>query len=113
MGARPPSNIWPPLGNRGGGPEAGLRSTGNSFPQLLKNNGYATAIIGKWHLGYAPEVGPNAHGFDYFFGFLSGFIAYYTHTGGDGKPDLFENTAPVHEDGYMTDLMRTKVWARS
>lgn len=96
-----------PLGNRGNGtgPEPGLRPTGNSFPQLLKNNGYATAIIGKWHLGYAPEVGPNAHGFDYFFGFLSGFIDYYTHTGGDGKPDLFENTTPVQEDGYMTDLI--------
>jgi arylsulfatase A-like enzyme len=75
------------------------------LPQLLKNNGYATGLIGKWHLGYKPEFGPNAHGFDYFFGFLSGFIDFYTHTRGDGLSDLFENTTPIHQDGYMTDLI--------
>ena len=76
---------------------------------MLKNNGYRTALIGKWHLGYKPEFGPNAHGFDYFFGFLSGFIDFYTHTrGGDGQSDLFENTTPVQEQGYMTDLITTR-----
>ena len=94
------------LGNAGAALEQGLTPTGRSLPQLLKNNGYATGLIGKWHLGYKPEFGPNAHGFDYFFGFLSGFIDFYTHTrGGDGVPDLFENTAPVQEQGYMTDLI--------
>src|SRR5687767_7313117 len=46
----------------------GLPVTGRSLPQLLKNNGYATGLVGKWHLGYRPEFQPNAHGFDYFFG---------------------------------------------
>jgi arylsulfatase A-like enzyme len=50
-------------------------------------------------------VQPNAHGFDYFFGFKSGYIDYYQHTDGDGESDLFENQAPVHADGYMTDLI--------
>ena len=73
---------------------------------MLKNNGYATGLIGKWHLGYKPEFSPNAHGFDYFFGFKSGFIDYYQHTGGDGQPDLFENDdAGRSVDGYMTDLI--------
>ncbi len=85
--------------------ERGLPATGRSLPQLLKNNGYATGLIGKWHLGYKPEYQPNAHGFDYFFGFLSGFIDYYEHTGGDGKHDLYENGTPVHVTGYMTDLV--------
>ena len=93
------------LASAGPALEMGLRPTGRSLPQLLKNHGYATGLIGKWHLGYKPEVGPNAHGFDYFFGFLSGFIDYYTHTRGDGHADLFENTTPVAEDGYMTDLI--------
>ena len=48
---------------------------------------------------------PNAHGFDYFFGFLSGLVDYYQHTDQNGKPDLFENGTPVQVDGYMTDLI--------
>ncbi len=88
--------------------EQGLAATGRSLPRLLKNNGYATGLVGKWHLGYRPEFGPNAHGFDEFFGFLSGFIDFYTHTRGDGSPDLFENTTPVQQDGYMTDLITAR-----
>ena len=42
-----------------------------------------TGLIGKWHLGYKPEFSPNAHGFDYFFGFKSGLIDYYQHTDSD------------------------------
>ena len=75
------------------------------MPQLLKNNRYATGLIGKWHLGWKPEFGPNEHGFDYFFGFKSGAIDFYTHESADGSHDLFENTTPVHPDGYMTDLI--------
>ncbi len=85
--------------------ELGLPATGRSLPQLLKNNGYATGLLGKWHLGYRPEFSPNAHGFDYFFGFKSGYIDYYAHTDGAGRPDLFENAAPVEVIGYMTDLI--------
>ncbi|MDA0709587.1 MAG: sulfatase-like hydrolase/transferase, partial [bacterium] len=85
--------------------EKGLPPTGRSLPQLLKNSGYATALIGKWHLGYKPEYSPNAHGFDYFFGFKSGYIDYYMHTARNGQPDLFENAAPVEVSGYMTDLI--------
>jgi arylsulfatase A len=86
-------------------PNAGLPATGYSLPQLLKNNGYATGLVGKWHLGYKPEFSPNAHGFGYFFGFKSGYIDYYQHTDGAGESDLFENEAPVRVDGYMTDLI--------
>jgi arylsulfatase A-like enzyme len=57
-----------------------LPATGRTLPQLLKNNGYRTGLVGKWHLGYKPEFSPNAHGFDYFFGFKSGLIDYYQHT---------------------------------
>lgn len=94
------------MGSVGPALEQGLAVTGRSLPQLVKNNGYATALIGKWHLGYKPEFGPNAHGFGSFFGFLSGYIDFYTHTrGGDGAHDLFEDTTPVHPEGYMTDLI--------
>lgn len=91
-----------PLGT---GVSTGLPADGRSLPQLLKNNGYATGLVGKWHLGEKPEFGPNAHGFDYFFGFKSGYIDYYQHTGADGQRDLFENESPVDATGYMTDLI--------
>lgn len=97
-----------PLGVRGKEDwERGLSPTGWSLPQLLKNNGYATALIGKWHLGWKSEFSPSAHGFDYFFGFKSGYVDYYQHTSGDAplKVDLFENDRPVEVPGYMTDLI--------
>jgi arylsulfatase A-like enzyme len=98
-----------PLGARGAiDAERGLPSSGRSLPQLLKNNGYATALVGKWHLGWKSEFSPGAHGFDYFFGFKSGFIDYYQHTPGADSPlkaDLFENDRPVEVAGYMTDLI--------
>jgi len=83
----------------------GLPATGRSLPQLLKDNGYATALVGKWHLGYKAEFSPGAHGFGYFFGFKSGFTDYYQHTSGEGQPDLFENDRAVEVPGYMTDLI--------
>src|SRR5687768_2255522 len=94
------------LGNAGGPDgERGLPAGGHSLPQLLKTSGYATALVGKWHLGYKPEFSPNAHGFDYFFGLKSGYIDYYQHTDGAGMPDLFENATPVQVAGYSTDLI--------
>jgi arylsulfatase A-like enzyme len=98
-----------PLGARGAeDAERGLSPTGRSLPQLLKNNGYATALIGKWHLGWKSEFSPIAHGFDSFFGFKSGYIDYYQHTAGGNAPlkaDLFENDRSVEAPGYMTDLI--------
>jgi arylsulfatase A len=85
--------------------ERGLVATGRSLPQLLKNNGYATALIGKWHLGYKAQFSPNAHGFELFFGIKSGYVDYYQHTDGAGRPDLFENESPTTANGYMTDLI--------
>jgi arylsulfatase A-like enzyme len=85
----------------------GLPVTGHSLPRLLANAGYATALVGKWHLGWKPEYSPISHGFEYFFGFKSGFIDFYTHTSPDspGHDDLFENDSAVRVDGYMTDLI--------
>ena len=88
----------------------GLPATGQSLPQLLKNAGYATALIGKWHLGWRPEYSPIRHGFDYFFGFKSGFIDFYTHTTPDSPEhsDLYENESQVEVPGYMTDLITAR-----
>ena len=83
----------------------GLNADGRTLPQLLKNAGYSTGMVGKWHLGYEDDQIPNAHGFDYFFGFLYGLTDYYQHTDTDGVPDLWENDEPVEDEGYMTDMI--------
>jgi arylsulfatase A-like enzyme len=87
------------------GADRGLPVSAGSLPQLMRTAGYATALVGKWHLGLLPEFSPGAHGFDYFFGLKAGFHDYYRHTDGDGNPDLFENDAAVEVAGYTTDLI--------
>jgi len=83
----------------------GLEANGRTLPQLLKNSGYTTGLVGKWHLGYEPDESPNAHGFDYFYGFKSGYVDYYQHTNGQGADDLWENEQRIDADGYLTDLI--------
>jgi arylsulfatase A len=88
----------------GGEGTRGLMVTGRSLPRLLKNHGYATGLVGKWHLGGTPEVSANAHGFDYFFGFLAGYVDFYTH-GRGATHDLWLNGEKVEREGYLTDLI--------
>ena len=83
--------------------DRGLPVSGNSLPALLKRSGYVTGLIGKWHLGFKPEFGPNAQGFDEFFGFLAGAADYYAHVEPGGAADLYENTRPVQDTAYLTD----------
>jgi arylsulfatase A-like enzyme len=74
----------------------------------LKKAGYETALIGKWHLGFTNELGPNRNGFDYFFGIRSGYADYVTHKGDGNTPDLFENENAVVVDGYLTDVFKAR-----
>jgi arylsulfatase A-like enzyme len=85
--------------------DVGLEPGQPTIASLLKQSGYDTALFGKWHLGFRPEWGPNAHGFDEFFGILAGAGDYFLHQNGLGQPDLYENTNPVIRNGYLTDLL--------
>jgi arylsulfatase A-like enzyme len=80
--------------------DIGLPPNHPTVASLLKARGYDTALIGKWHLGWKPEFGPNRHGYDEFFGVLSGAADYFTHS-----EDLWENLTPVQRVGYLTDLL--------
>lgn len=51
----------------------GLPAEATTWPQVLQRHGYATGLIGKWHLGTQPQFHPTKHGFDHFFGFIGGF----------------------------------------
>ena len=85
--------------------DVGLEPEHPTVASLLKQSGYDTALIGKWHLGFRPEWGPNAHGFDEFFGILAGAGDYFLHKNGLGQPDLYDNLTPVERNGYLTDLL--------
>jgi arylsulfatase A-like enzyme len=85
--------------------EPGLPVEETSLARMLKREKYATALFGKWHLGYRREFGPIAHGFDEFFGLLSADIDHYSHREINGESDLYEGDRPVERKGYMTELI--------
>jgi arylsulfatase A-like enzyme len=72
---------------------------------LIKSTGYSTALVGKWHLGYLPYFSPLKHGFDEFFGNMSGAVDHFTHRDMTDSLDFFEGEVPVEKIGYMTDLL--------
>ena len=88
-----------------GNPQLGLPPAHPTLPSLLRDAGYATALVGKWHLGFPPHFGPRKSGYQEFFGGLSGAIDYFTHMDSYGVHDLFENETEVHRKGYLTDLI--------
>jgi arylsulfatase A-like enzyme len=83
----------------------GLPPDHPSLPSLLKEAGYRTALIGKWHLGWPPHFGPVRSGYDEFFGPMSGGVDYFTHCGFNGDHDLYVGEEDKHEQGYLTDLL--------
>lgn len=76
---------------------------------MFKAAGYATAHVGKWHLGFTPETMPNGQGFDFSFGHMGGCIDNYSHFfywRGPNCHDLYRNGEEVHEPGrFFGDLM--------
>jgi arylsulfatase A-like enzyme len=89
----------------------GLREGETTLAGELRQHGYRTAAIGKWHLGTTRPSRPMQQGFDSFFGFYSGWIDYYSHrfyTLG-GQPvfhDLWQNENEVwREPEYQTEML--------
>lgn len=74
------------------------------LPQLLKDAGYRTAMVGKWHLGHAkPEFWPRQRGFDSFYGATVGEIDHFKHSS-HGVADWYRNNKPLKEDGFDNTL---------
>lgn len=82
--------------------------------EVLKNGGYSTYVVGKWHVGNEPDKWPLKRGFDKFFGFIDGGLSFW-----DSKPimkggpfsskiidgDQEYQTQPNH---YLTDVLTDK-----
>ena len=80
----------------------GLPLSETTLADLLKKEGYATGLVGKWHLGYKPEYHPMKRGFDEFFGFLAGSHSYLDARADKANP-ILRGTEPVDEPEYLTD----------
>ncbi|NIC43683.1 sulfatase [Aquabacterium sp. A08] len=75
-----------------------------TLPSLLRDAGYHTALIGKWHLGYPPAFGPQRSGYEEFFGIMAGGVDYFTHCSSKGDHDLYLGEDEHMEVGYLTDV---------
>lgn len=74
------------------------------LPLLLKEKGYHTSLVGKWHLGLESPNTPTQRGFDHFHGFLGDMMDdYYTHLR-DGNNFMRMNNQVIQPEGHATDL---------
>jgi N-acetylgalactosamine-6-sulfatase len=85
--------------------DLGLPVEEQTIVRLLKKAGYATAITGKWHLGYEPKFAPHLHGFDYSFYCIGGGMDYFHYLDPEAGYNLFQGGNPIRREGYFTDLL--------
>ncbi|MDQ7954892.1 MAG: sulfatase-like hydrolase/transferase [Rhodocyclaceae bacterium] len=95
-----------PINSRSRGSDTlGMPPDHPTLPSLLKDAGYRTALIGKWHLGHPPHFGPLRSGYEEFFGPMAGGVDYFTHCDSRGTHDLYEGAEASKAEGYLTDLL--------
>ncbi len=97
---RLPIGLEEPLQGR----PVGLPPEHPTLPSLLRDQGYHTALVGKWHLGELPDFCPLRSGFDEFWGIRGGGVDYFTHEL-DGVPDLWDGETSIRRAGYLTELL--------
>ncbi|MBA3258380.1 MAG: sulfatase-like hydrolase/transferase [Gemmatimonadales bacterium] len=100
--ARYAAGLYEPLTTQ----RVGLEPRPATLAQLLKNVGYDTALVGKWHLGLLPQFHPLRHGFDEFYGFLGPGADYTSHLDVATRTVSYfqDGERPVQVEGYLTDL---------
>jgi arylsulfatase A-like enzyme len=88
-------------------PTSGMDPAEITIGDAMKNAGYKTGFIGKWHLGEEDRYHPNNRGFDEFWGFLGGARSYFHKEDKDDKPgqakEILHNKTHIDFDGYLTD----------
>jgi arylsulfatase A-like enzyme len=85
--------------------ETGIQRGETTIAETLRESGYDTALIGKWHLGHGgKDLLPTRHGFDSFIGHTGGCIDFFTMTYGN-IPDWYHQEVHMSENGYATELI--------
>jgi len=85
--------------------KGGMPLTERTVADRLREAGYTTGLVGKWHLGYPADYQPNQRGFDDFFGCLQGSRSYYPMDEPTPHRVLQHNGTPTPEGGYVTDRL--------
>src|SRR5437660_10055591 len=102
------------------GPEGklGLPLDQRTLANLLRSAGYATGLVGKWHLGFSKDHHPQSRGFDDFFGFLVGGHNYSLRKDAEAKFGSAHSHNMIYRsrelqklDGYTTDLFTDEALA--
>ncbi len=83
-------------------PNFGMPLSEVTIANRLKALGYATGMVGKWHLGYNPTMHPMKRGFDEFFGFLGGAHSYINANERRANP-ILRGTEKIDEKSYLTE----------
>jgi len=92
----------------------GLPLSEITLADLLKGQGYATGVFGKWHLGIKPAYHPLKRGFDEFYGFLGhGAHDYFDLTCKTGREYncIYRNAETINDSGYLTDNLAREACA--
>lgn len=93
--------------------EMGLPVEETMMSTVLQDSGYATACIGKWHVGSTKPFHPNTRGFDEFFGFVGGGHQYYPYLTDKVEPKINDYQFFLERNGedimspegaYITDM---------
>lgn len=78
-----------------------------TIASVMRECGYRTALIGKWHLGSRPDCGPGHFGFEHTYGSLAGGVAPWLHSykRGPYSQTWHRNHEWIFESGHVTDLI--------
>lgn len=85
---------------------SGMNVSEKTMADHLKAAGYKTGLVGKWHLGEAPQFHPNNRGFDEFYGLLGGGRSYWEKAGNESENNkMRRNNKEEKHQGYLTDRL--------
>jgi arylsulfatase A-like enzyme len=85
--------------------DTGLEPGHPTLASLLRDSGYTTAMIGKWHCGALPDHSPTRSGWQEFFGNFGGSLEYYSKLDTSGNYDLYEGETPYEDLRYYTRII--------